>query len=227
MTTNIGAPFIPPDNVNLAISSTGTLQLKAGTQGDLLIAGASGVWTKLAAGTAGQFLQTQGASSNPTWSNAVGEGWNYITKMTPSAAASVTSSTLTAYDEYMIRTTNLVMSAGAYIQGQLNGDTGNNYRQTYLFTAAVQDQSSQPNFAIGGASTTDPASFIIQLTGKSPAVASGKVTGVINACYIGSPLAGLSFTWTAGNAVQVTTITLLTSTGTMTGTIEVFGRNRN
>jgi hypothetical protein len=37
-------------------------------QGDILYRGAS-AWTRLGAGTAGQVLQTQGASANPTWAN--------------------------------------------------------------------------------------------------------------------------------------------------------------
>jgi hypothetical protein len=37
-------------------------------QGDILYRGASG-WARLAAGTSGQFLQTQGASANPQWAS--------------------------------------------------------------------------------------------------------------------------------------------------------------
>jgi len=40
-------------------------------QGDILYRGASG-WTRLAAGTSGQFLKTQGAGANPTWAAAGG-----------------------------------------------------------------------------------------------------------------------------------------------------------
>lgn len=39
----------------------------AGTQGDILYAGAAGAWAKLSAGTDGQFLKTQGAGANPQW----------------------------------------------------------------------------------------------------------------------------------------------------------------
>jgi len=61
------------------ISSTGgatpTLSffLTGQTQGDIVyFNGAS--WVRLAAGTAGQFLQTQGASANPVWADAGGSG---------------------------------------------------------------------------------------------------------------------------------------------------------
>jgi len=41
--------------------------------GDLLVRGASG-WVRLAAGTSGQYLQTQGAGANPQWAAASGGG---------------------------------------------------------------------------------------------------------------------------------------------------------
>lgn len=51
-----------------------TLDLVGGaTHGDILFRGASG-WTRLPAGTAGQFLQTQGPGANPVWANAGGGG---------------------------------------------------------------------------------------------------------------------------------------------------------
>jgi Repeat of unknown function (DUF5907) len=42
-------------------------------QGDLLYRGAS-TWTRLGAGTSGQYLQTQGASANPQWASVTGGG---------------------------------------------------------------------------------------------------------------------------------------------------------
>lgn len=42
-------------------------------QGDILYRGAS-TWTRLPAGTNGQFLQTQGAGANPQWSTPAGSG---------------------------------------------------------------------------------------------------------------------------------------------------------
>lgn len=44
-----------------------------GTQGDILYRGSS-VWTVLTPGTAGQYLQTGGASANPSWGYAVTSG---------------------------------------------------------------------------------------------------------------------------------------------------------
>jgi hypothetical protein len=56
------------------------------TQGDILYRGAS-LWTNLGAGTAGAFLQTQGAAANPQWAGGV---------VTGIAAAGSTQGTATA-----------------------------------------------------------------------------------------------------------------------------------
>jgi hypothetical protein len=42
-------------------------------QGDILYRGAS-TWTRLGAGTSGQYLQTQGAAANPQWATVSGGG---------------------------------------------------------------------------------------------------------------------------------------------------------
>jgi hypothetical protein len=42
-------------------------------QGDILYRGASS-WTRLGAGTSGQYLQTQGAAANPQWATVSGGG---------------------------------------------------------------------------------------------------------------------------------------------------------
>jgi hypothetical protein len=52
--------------INNLIDLTGDLALSAVAQGDMLYRGAS-KWNNLAAGTSGQFLQTQGSGANPRW----------------------------------------------------------------------------------------------------------------------------------------------------------------
>tara|TARA_Y100000310_G_scaffold325145_1_gene388171 strand:+ start:2871 stop:3890 length:1020 start_codon:yes stop_codon:yes gene_type:complete len=46
-------------------------KMENGTQGDVLIYGASGEPSRLGAGTSGQFLKTQGADANPVWASPV------------------------------------------------------------------------------------------------------------------------------------------------------------
>lgn len=50
----------------------------AGTQGDILYAGAAGAWAKLGAGTSGEVLITGGAGANPSWGAAGAAGHFFI-----------------------------------------------------------------------------------------------------------------------------------------------------
>lgn len=90
--TTIGSGVV--SNSKLATMATGTIKannsgstaspsdltitqvldmLGSTTQGDVIYRGAS-TWSVLHAGTSGQFLQTQGGSSNPVWATASGSG---------------------------------------------------------------------------------------------------------------------------------------------------------
>jgi hypothetical protein len=60
--TGDGATVIGNDKVTLA-------HMEHGTQGDVLIYGGSGAPTRLAAGTSGQYLESQGAGANPVWAD--------------------------------------------------------------------------------------------------------------------------------------------------------------
>ena len=64
-------------------------------QGDILYRGASS-WTRLAAGTSGQLLQTNGASANPSWVTpaAGSSAWTTVKKTSDEARASNTTLTV-------------------------------------------------------------------------------------------------------------------------------------
>ena len=55
-----------------------SLIVPSSVRGDILMRDASG-WTRLAAGTSGQYLKTQGAGANPAWSDAAGGGSQWTT----------------------------------------------------------------------------------------------------------------------------------------------------
>jgi hypothetical protein len=67
-------------------------------QGDILFRGASG-WARLAAGTSGNFLKTQGASADPTW-DAVSSGG--LTRITEVAHGGGTTLTVTGLGGYKV-----------------------------------------------------------------------------------------------------------------------------
>lgn len=48
-----------------------SLTIGSQAQGDVIYASSASAWARLGAGTSGQFLKTQGAGANPTWSNVV------------------------------------------------------------------------------------------------------------------------------------------------------------
>ena len=60
------------------------------TQGDILYRDSTGV-ARLAAGTAGQVLQTQGASSDPIWASATGISWTTKTASFNAVAGAATA----------------------------------------------------------------------------------------------------------------------------------------
>lgn len=106
-------------------------------QGDILYRGAS-EWTRLAAGTSGQFLKTNGAGANPAWA-AAGGGSGALALLEQQTAASSASLNFTSaisatYDEYLIELLNLIPATDAvtlYMRMSTNGgstyDSGGNY----------------------------------------------------------------------------------------------------
>jgi hypothetical protein len=140
-------------------------------QGDILYRGASG-WAKLAAGTSGQFLKTQGAGANPVWAAAGGgsDPWTYV-KLTADGtgtAGSAESTGLTVAGASLAANTlyefeivgsvkgatsafrvSLVWPSGVTGTATLRVAVGNNE------TLASGDQSA----TIGGANNINSSSF--------------------------------------------------------------------
>jgi hypothetical protein len=63
------ANYLYPLNDNALFPDSIVTVLSAGSQGDIIYRDATG-WARLTAGTAGQFLKTQGAGANPIWADA-------------------------------------------------------------------------------------------------------------------------------------------------------------
>lgn len=84
-------------------------------QGDILIRDSSG-WTRLAAGTSGQYLKTKGSGSNPTWSDITTFTLNNTATVTGSTQGAITESFTTCGTsvELVSTTTATGVSAGTY-----------------------------------------------------------------------------------------------------------------
>lgn len=79
-TPTIGTPAITGGTATNLVSNTPTLgtptlTLGSDAQGDVFYRSAAGTLTRLAPGTSGQFLKTQGAAANPVWANVGSDGW--------------------------------------------------------------------------------------------------------------------------------------------------------
>jgi hypothetical protein len=61
----------PADN---SLSSIIDASVSGGVHGDILYRANAGVWTRLGAGTSGQYLMTQGVSADPKWGTVAGTG---------------------------------------------------------------------------------------------------------------------------------------------------------
>lgn len=225
MTTTLGSPYTPPDDIMLDISTTsGAVQLKAQTRGDLIRAGVDGVMAPLALGTNGQYLKSDGTDA--AWGPAPGEGWTILETITPAAATTITSSALPVYDEYMITfhlkgsvananlnmRINGVTSAGAYTYAHFSGST-----YTYV--------SSATTAIVGYVISSTNVEGMIRIAGKTVALA-GAALG-FSCLPNGHPSIGgaVSGAFNGGNAVQVSTITLFPGSGNITGKVEIYGRN--
>lgn len=152
---------VEADNIaNLAIT-TGKLASKAvslakmedGTQGDVLYYGASGVIARLGYGTSGQFLKTQGASSNPIWATVTGIATGAVT-MWGGAIASPPTGYLVCNGATFSQTTYPDL---ATVLGDIWGThSGDNY---YLpnfsnkFPYGANEGSSAGNASVGSSST--------------------------------------------------------------------------
>ena len=64
------------DGADAGVAANNVFKIPSGiTQGDIFYVDENGNIVRLAAGTSGQYLKTQGAGANPMWASAPG-GWN-------------------------------------------------------------------------------------------------------------------------------------------------------
>lgn len=68
----------------------GSLIIASQAQGDVIYASSATAWTRLGAGTAGQFLKTQGAAANPVWASALSPNYRYETNIMQASTTTLT-----------------------------------------------------------------------------------------------------------------------------------------
>jgi hypothetical protein len=181
-------------------------------QGDLLYRGASG-WERLAAGTSGRYLQTQGTGANPQWA-AVSAGFTLV------AAVATTSGTQWDFTgipstvqqiQVMFRgfstsgTTNCLIQIGdsggietsGYLGGSYNG-TGANYTAGFginsgsaaailhgVITLQLENSSANAWVASGSLSRSDGAFTVITSGSKALSATLDRVRITTNSADTG------------------------------------------
>ena len=151
---------VKPDGSTITISSgvisSAGLTNPMTTKGDVIYGGTSGTPTRLAAGTTGQILQTNGSSNVPTW---VAQGLTLISSnILGTASSSVTFSSIPGTFN------NLRLVVGGrhsntsqdYIVIQFNGDASANYDYEGFYFGGVGNSGTTNLGAFQGTSTASP-----------------------------------------------------------------------
>lgn len=142
-------------------------------QGDILYRGSAG-WVRLAAGTSGKFLKTQGAAADPMWDTPSGGGgsgaYTFVNSAVIAGAAAtnltISSLDLDADEEYVVRLEILNATAATpNISMFYNADTtaGNYDSQGTSFDGAGTTSARANTAVIGGLSASTSATFEIWL----------------------------------------------------------------
>ena len=142
-TTSVSG-LVKPDGSSITISS-GVISASGGfsnpmtTEGDIIYGGSSGTPTRLAAGTSGYILQTNGSSSAPTWVANTGGGGG----MTLIASQVLSTTTASVTFSSIPGTYNILQVVGfgrvggssynEFINVQFNGDTSAHYIDEILY----------------------------------------------------------------------------------------------
>ena len=222
-----GASSLPSyQQVGLTTGVTGTLPIANGgtnittyTQGDILYSSAANTLSKLAAGTNGQFLQTQGAGANPQWASVTTPALTLKSTTSVSGADSGTI-TLTAGKTYKIvgklqNGTNSQTNTLIF-----NGDTGTNY---WIIGGASASRANILLTGTGAVSSSDILSFeldLIQGSATSDIFISNGASFYSDSTggFLRNNITGVRYM----GASAVTSFMISVTSGTMTGTIWVY-----
>lgn len=152
--------------------------------------------------------------------------WKHIETLSPSAAASVSTGTLPVYERYLIMFRITINQAGeSTMTMKINDDGAGNYYFTYWNNLTPASSAAAVNFLLCTSRSTRYTVGMFELSGKSPAVASGFVNCTGSTGTEGGNGQLINGEWNCGSAVQVSKLTFTPTASTLTGKIEIFGRN--
>ena len=236
--------LVRPDGTSITVSSgvisSAGLTNPMTTAGDIIYGGTSGTPTRLAAGTPGYLLQTNGASA-PTWvaapSGGGGGGMTLIsTSVLGTTTASVTFSSIPGtYNCLQVVGVGRLTGSnyGEFCNVQFNGDTGANYIDEIIYAiwnvtpsgvTSGNGATSVRMFAVTGGNSTggECGSFTFNIPGYAGTAFQKQANGQGSFTQSGAS-GGVQTYTTAGqwvNTAAITSIKLFAGSGNsfVTGT---------
>jgi len=130
-----------------------------------------------AAGTSGQFLQSNGASA-PSWAAVGASALVYVSQVVASSSSTVSFTGLTAYDNYMVVFSKVFPSnTGVTFQLVTSVDNGSNYA-TGSYKYGVYFTGSN-TATLGGRASASSGSILLSPNDMSSAQASSQISGQV------------------------------------------------
>jgi hypothetical protein len=217
------------------VTVTNSMATAMTTSGDLIQATGSGTFARLATGTSGQYLTTNGTTNS--WASVSGANWSLLnaggTALT--GAQTITVSGISGKDKIMVMVLNAGSASGASIISiRLNTDTGANYAtlgmtlaqpSTYSATSLTPAETlTATNIPVGkmGSSVSSKVSGNVLLSGCN---SSG--VKVYQASGTGDPTANSQIAYAIGgyynSASTISSVSVFSSVGNFDeGTVYVY-----
>jgi hypothetical protein len=204
------------------------------TSGDLIQATGSGTFARLATGSSGQYLTTNGTTNS--WVTPATAGGMTLLSTTTLTGSSVTVSSISgSYKNLMILIFDLILSAdGISVQLRANGNTGPDYGIATAATSgtgataniAAADSANQWTIGKCGAATSARRRFRGQW--NIPVYSNTTYAKGLNGLFFGTDNNGVPYGGYAnGNVsetVAITSLTFFPASGTFTsGTALLYG----
>ncbi len=196
------------------------------TQGDILYRGASN-WSVLGPGTAGQLLQTGGASANPSWATVAAPVLLNTVSGSGVASLSDTTSITSTYPTYRIVMQNLACATASEImQIQIHSNSAFQ-TSSYVSTAAgAISQTDTSGVPMSAAETMSASGLSGEFEITAPSQTSSPKQLFGKDSYSTSAPAGRAVVfggnWTGGNTA-VDGFQIDCQSGNITGTLRVYG----
>lgn len=155
------------------------------------------------------------------------EKWELIEELIAAGDGSViTTGTLPVAENYKVEIENASGSTALDLLMQLNGDTSTNYGGLSIDNVTPTAYGSASGIKICSTNLNVFVNAKVRVEGKTFPTASGRLHATIDGGGQGGSgvESGIGGRWTGGNDTQVTSIKILTSTGTFSGRVRVFKR---